>query len=338
QAADFDDSAWPAAVTSGNEGSSPWNVLVDSPIPLLKFDEQPTTIPVTDPRVTTTTAGGVTTYELRMPVNHQLTPYVELGDSTQAGRSIGLKTDHATVKGSGTEQAVQAEYVTKAGAQSYESYIWMNGDKLIVTAPEGADVEAIGYRLSGYATEFDGAFTSDDDYLNKLWTMSRDTLYVTMRDSYMDCPDRERSQWWGDATNELEEAFYALDPAASALARKGITNLMGFRNGDLIPTQAPAASFSELPAQSLAALMSFWMYYEYSGDQTALEETYEPSVAYLRTYDMAPDGLLAHDHGGTWHWHDWGSNEDGRLIDTSWYYIALQSTLKSAATLGIDDA
>ena len=64
----------------------------------------------------------------------------------------------------------------------------------------------------------------------------------------------------------------------------------------------------------------------------ALEETYEPAVAYLRTYDMAADGLLDHGHGGTWHWHDWGYNEDGRLIDTLWYYIALKATLRSAGT------
>jgi hypothetical protein len=333
--ADFDDTAWPAAVTSGNEGSSPWNALVDSPIPLLKYDKTYTTVSVNDPTVKKSTSGGVTQYELRMPVNHQLTPYVKLGASTVAGKTVGLKTDHATVRGAGTEQAVQAEYVTRAGAQEYESLVWMNGDKLFVTAPEGAEVVEIGYRLSGYATEFDGSFTSDDEYMNTLWTKARDTLYVTMRDSYMDCPDRERSQWWGDATNELEEAFYALDPAATDLARKGITNLMGFRNGNLIPTQAPAASFSELPAQSLTAVMSFWMFYEYSGDRSVLDETYEPSVAYLRTYNMASDGLLQHDHGGTWHWHDWGQGDDGRLIDTLWYYIALTSTLNSAKTLGV---
>jgi hypothetical protein len=331
--ADFDDSAWPAAVTAGNEGSSPWNVLVDNPIPLLKFEDV-TAIPVTDPRVKTTSSGGVTTYELRMPVNHQLTPWVKLGAGTQAGRTVGLKTDHATVRGSGVEQAVQAEYVTKGGAQDYESLVWMNGDKLFITAQDGAVVEEIGYRLSGYDTDFDGSFSSDDPYMDKLWRMARDTLYVTMRDSYMDCPDRERSQWWGDAINEFEEGFYALDPAAADLGRKGISNVMGFRNGDLIPTQAPAAAFSELPAQSMAGVMSFWMFYEYSGDESVLDETYQPSVAYLRTYDMDTDGLLKHDHGGTWHWHDWGYNEDGRLIDTLWYYIALQATLKSGAELG----
>ncbi len=337
--AGYDDAVWPAATTAGNEGSSPWNVLVDNPIPLLKFEDV-TTVPVTDPRVMVSSSGGVTTYELRMPVNHQLTPYVKLAAGTAAGRTVGLKTDHATVRGGGIEQAVQAEYVTKAGAQDYESLVWMNGDKLFITAQDGAVVEEIGYRLSGYATDFDGSFDSDDPYMDKLWRMARDTLYVTMRDSYMDCPDRERSQWWGDAVNEIEEGFYALDPAAAALGRKGISNVMGFRSGDRIPTQAPAATFSELPAQSMAGVMSFWQFYEYSGDETVLDETYLPSVAYLRTYNMEADGLLKHDHGGTWHWHDWGSGEDGRLIDTLWYYIALQATLKSAAEIGVgvDDA
>lgn len=50
--------------------------------------------------------------------------------------------------------------------------------------------------------------------MNELWKRSVRTLYITMRDSYMDCPDRERAQWWGDEVNELGEAFYALSPPA----------------------------------------------------------------------------------------------------------------------------
>ncbi|MFR7465122.1 MAG: hypothetical protein ACLUVG_09725 [Phocaeicola vulgatus] len=30
-----------------------------------------------------------------------------------------------------------------------------------------------------------------------MWEKSQRTLYITMRDTYMDCPDRERAQWWG---------------------------------------------------------------------------------------------------------------------------------------------
>ncbi len=31
-----------------------------------------------------------------------------------------------------------------------------------------------------------------------------------MRDTYMDCPDRERAQWWGDEVNEVRRGVYSL--------------------------------------------------------------------------------------------------------------------------------
>lgn len=36
----------------------------------------------------------------------------------------------------------------------------------------------------------------------------------------MDCPDRERAQWWGDEVNELGEAFYVLDPRVGSWPQK----------------------------------------------------------------------------------------------------------------------
>lgn len=58
------------------------------------------------------------------------------------------------------------------------------------------------------------------------------TLYVTMRDTYMDCPDRERAQWWGDMVNESGEAFYALSLPAADLTRKGMLELIKWQRRD----------------------------------------------------------------------------------------------------------
>ena len=54
--------------------------------------------------------------------------------------------------------------------------------------------------------------------------MSLRTLYVTMRDNYMDCPDRERAQWWGDVTNEMMMMMYSLDEQSYQLYEKGLTS------------------------------------------------------------------------------------------------------------------
>ncbi len=88
------------------------------------------------------------------------------------------------------------------------------------------------YRETGYNTDLAGSFHCDDPFYDELWQRSARTLYITMRDNYMDCPDRERAQWWGDEVNELGEAFYALSPSGQKLAVKGIHELMNWQRED----------------------------------------------------------------------------------------------------------
>ena len=90
----------------------------------------------------------------------------------------------------------------------------MNGHEMQYILPEGVKVLDVKFRETGYDTEFTGSFSCNDPFMNELWKRSARTLYITMRDSYMDCPDRERAQWWGDEVNELGEAFYALSPSS----------------------------------------------------------------------------------------------------------------------------
>ncbi len=270
-------------------------------------------------------------YEAKLPTNFQFTPYLKVNGP--AGKLIRISTDKTTVADG---PAHMAEYVTKDGEQSYESLGWLNGDKLIFEIPKDVEILELGYRKSGYASTFDGKFESDDAFLNTLWTKARDTLYVTMRDNYMDCPDRERAQWWGDAVNEMEMAAYSLSPEAMLLAKKGIGNVLGFVTDDVIPTVAPTGGgIQELPAQSMAGVMSFYMYYEYTGDDSLLKEAYPVSANYLlKKFAMDADGVVSH-RTGSWNWSDWGSNSDQRLISNLWYYIALDRTLKMADVIGV---
>ncbi len=92
---------------------------------------------------------------------------------------------------------MRAEYVTRAGRQRFESPGWMNGHAVHRGLPAGVTVHGLGWRETGYACAFTGDFTCDDEFCTTLWRKARRTLYVTMRDTYFDCPDRERAQWWG---------------------------------------------------------------------------------------------------------------------------------------------
>ena len=151
-----------------------------------------------------------------------MNPYIKL--KAKAGRLIDIRTDN--YRGGGTPN-VYAEYITKSGIQEFEAWGWMNGHQVLYTIPKDVEVLELKFRETGYDTELAGSFSCEEQFYNKLWDKSLRTLYITMRDTYMDCPDRERAQWWGDVVNELGEAFYSLDQNAHLLTRKAILELIG---------------------------------------------------------------------------------------------------------------
>lgn len=151
----------------------------------------------------------------KLPYNAQVTPYLKV--EAKGGEMVRIMTDNYF---GGSANNVRAEYITRDGVQEYESLGWMNGHEVWYIVPSGVKVVDLKYRETGYDTEFSGTFECGDPFLNELWKRSARTLYITMRDTYMDCPDRERAQWWGDEVNELGEAFYALSPSGQLLARR----------------------------------------------------------------------------------------------------------------------
>ena len=208
---DFDDSAWTAAGELGKAPCAPWNALVERPVPLWKdFGLKDYSNAAELPQVSD---GSV--IKAKLPYNAQVTPYLKI--EGPAGKQIDIRMDN--YQGGGTPN-VRAEYITRDGVQEYESLGWMNGHEMHYTIPAGFKILALKYRETGYNCEFTGTFECNDDFLNRYRQKALRTLYITMRDTYVDCPDRERAQWWGDMVNEMGEAFYALDTRANGLAKK----------------------------------------------------------------------------------------------------------------------
>ncbi|GAA0873333.1 glycoside hydrolase family 78 protein [Gangjinia marincola] len=267
-----------------------------------------------------------------LPYNAQITPYLKV--QANEGQKISILTDH--YKG-GSAYNVRAEYITKQGVQEYESMGWMNGEKVFYVIPKGITVLDLKYRETGYDTEFSGSFSCDDAFYNKLWKKARRTLYVTMRDTYMDCPDRERAQWWGDVVLESGEAFYALDRKADALMKKGMYELMNWQRKDsTIFSPIPAGNWDkELPGQMLASIgyYGFWNYYWQTGDLQPLKELYQPVKEYLSVYTLNASGTLDIRQGG-WFWGDWGEHKEMELLQNTQYYLALKGLLLLAEELG----
>ncbi len=262
-----------------------------------------------------------------VPYNAQLSPYLKV--IAPAGKKIRITTENTLIG------AVSTTYVTKEGEQEFEALGWFNGEHITYKIPKGVTVVSLQYRETGYDTEFSGNFSCDDEFLNTLWQKSLRTLYVTMRDNFMDCPDRERAQWWGDVTSEMIMTMYSLDCNSYLLYQKGVEAMLSaIDKTGVMQTVVPInGDYFELPVQQLAGIVGFFTYYEYTGDTEFLEKVYDASLDYLKLWEIGENGLVVH-RSGSWDWPDWGSKADMTAIENAWVYYALDITEKMADILG----
>jgi hypothetical protein len=315
----------------GKAGASPWNKLVVRPIPQWKdfglkdYSYCPVRFPYTS---------NGDTIVCTLPYDAQVTPYMKI--KAAGGRKITVCTDNYLFYKGGPGDNLRAEYISRDSIQEYECPGWMNGHHVYYIIPRGIKVLALKFRETGYNTDFAGSFHSTDTFLNKLWTKAQRTLYVTMRDTYMDCPERERAQWAGDAVIESGEAFYALSPSSHALSAKWLRELIGWQRKDsVLFAPAPAGNWNlELPGQSLAAIGYFglWNYYLHTGDKKILSDLYAGIQRYMDLWRPDEKGTMLL-RPGDWTWGDWGDHRDMLLLYNLWYYLAVKGMRQVALEL-----
>ena len=309
-------------------GASPWNALHPRPTPFWKD------YGLKDYLAQEKTFDGKSySIECKLPYDAQVTPYFKI--NAKAGKRIIIYTDNYAKFERG-EATVRSEYITKDGIQEFESPAWMNGHKVFYTIPEGVEILNLKYRETGFDTDFSGKFASSDSLLVKYWNKAVRTLYVNMRDTYMDCPERERAQWTGDAVNESLQAYYALSPSAHMLSRKWLHEVVNWQkpNGQIF-APVPAGNWTkELSCQVLSTIgyYGLWSYYMHTGDKQTLVDLYDKVKKYLSIWKIEDNGLVKF-RTGEWQWGDWGSNIDIVLIHNILYYHAIKGMYNVALVL-----
>lgn len=316
------------SVEIGAWGDRPWGKMTRRPIPMFKD------FGVKAARFELHEGARRDTVIAFLPGNLQVTPVIDL-TATQGGDTIDIWTNHSHMAGAWN---VRAQYVTRQGQQQYESLGWMNGEKIILYLPKGIKVNGVSYRQTGYDTKVVGTFHSDNDFYNRFWQKALNTLYVNMRDTYFDCPERERAQWWGDEVILTSQAFYTLSLSSIDLMRKGMLELAAWQTDEgILHAPVPGTYKSELPGQMLAAvgLYGFWNYYMNTGDSATIRKVYPAVRRYLERFPLDSTGLTAA-YKATWLWGDWGDNRDIRLIFAGWHYMALDAMARMADMMGLD--
>ncbi len=324
---DYDVSLWENATEYGLGGEGAYGKLYPRGIPFLKdygLKDYENSKDYENYTVTKNLGEKIT---VDIPYNAQLTPYLKI--ITPAGKKIRITTENTLIG------AVSTTYITKEGEQEFEALGWFNGEHITYKIPKGVTIVSLKYRETGYDSSFCGDFKCDDEFLNSLWQKSLRTLYVTMRDNFMDCPDRERAQWWGDVTSEMLMTMYSLDSNSYLLYQKGVEAMLShIDDTKVLQTVVPiSGDYFELPVQQLAGIAGFLTYYEYTGDKAFIEKVYNASLDYLKLWEMGENNLVVH-REGSWDWPDWGKNADMTAIENAWVYYALSATEKMAEILG----
>lgn len=326
----YNDSEWEDATPVSKAGDLPFGDLYSAMIQPIRFQD------IVDFSNSASYVGTPltqdTTLVLDLPGNIQFTPYFEL--EAPAGKKLTFYTDTYTDKQELPN--FKDTYVTAEGTQRYENYPWRSGSKLIIEAEAGVTFTRLGYRASGFNGEQVGSFTSSDPGLDQLWQESLNTLAICMRDTYMDCPERERGPYMGDASNEIDAALYSHDQGGLDLTKKAILACVAWTRADgAIPSRAPSVKPQEIPNQSLIFMTSVYHYWLHSGDRETAEAYCNAFLNYLRLVEME-NGLPVY-RDGSWTWDDWGDRIDTQLLQTGIYYYALNVTKSLADDLGITE-
>ncbi len=324
---DYDFSSWENATEYAVGGEGIYGMLYPRGIPFLKdygLKDYENSDDYENYTVTKLFGEKIT---VNVPYNAQLTPYLKV--IAPEGKKIRITTENTLIG------AVSTTYVTKEGEQEFETPGWFNGEHITYKIPKGVTVVSLKYRETGYDSQFCGNFNCDDEFLNSLWQKSLRTLYVTMRDNFMDCPDRERAQWWGDVTSEMIMTMYSMDADSYLLYQKGVEAMLShIDDTKVLQTVVPiSGDYFELPVQQLAGIVGFLTYYEYTGDKAFLEKVYDASIDYLKLWEIGENNLVVH-RSGSWDWPDWGSKADMTAIENAWVYYALSATEEMAEILG----
>lgn len=335
----YDDSDWKNATVVANVGTEPFNDTYLCVSPFFAFDKEYTDLADAGQYIGKTFTSD-TVIDIDMGTNRQFSPYFELNAETE-GLRITYYTDTYMTSNLGS---FKDDYVTIKGTQNYESYPWRTGKHLIIEVPAGITFEKIAVRYNGFDTEQAGSFTSSDSELDILWQRTVNTVKIDMRDTYMDCPERERSPWAGDVANMVAETLYSLDENATLLIKKTILSYVGWMQSgtgtsvdNVLPLRVPCMKVTEWASQDLAILNSFYEYYLYTGDSETMKLFYPAAKNYLKLWDMKENGNVEIRMSDST-WADWGDGfVDTEILQVCQYYMALKDCLQMAEDFGMTE-
>ncbi len=227
-------------------------------------------------------------------------------------------------------------YVAHEGLNQFASR-QRRGFRYVQIVFRGAPItlHSVSVHEATYETRQVSVYSSSDEKLNGIFSISRRTALLCMEDTFTDCPSYEQTLWIGDARNQALVACtgfgaYDLCKHSILLAAHSINEL------PLVASQCPSGWDVIIPSFSFLWGISVWDVYMQSGDREFLKAVYP---ALRKNLDNASafigDNKLF--KACAWNFFDWAPIDQGQevVIHNSLLLIgALRAGSKVARLLG----
>jgi hypothetical protein len=321
---DYQDAAWkPVAKISGES----WGPLTRTLIPPLRETPVPFTFKNNAHLPITLKAGDKLDFDTGRIV--QAYPVVELDADADSELSI---------------EPYGVNYTARAGHQRHFTIDTQGISHGTISVKSGrATITDFTLIERLYPYERVGSFTSNDDFLNRLWAMCARSCEVLSEDSYVDCADRERVEW-------MDNTPPGFDVTRTAMAGPGFDGKRVFADprllGALIRREALTLQpdgwikahtcsdrydiHAKMEDRTCDWIEGERIYCDATGDTTILRQTWPAIVAQMNYFldRRTPRGLVsARD------WVVWG-NPTGYVIgEATTLNVFVQRALVDAAYL-----
>ncbi len=189
-----------------------------------------------------------------------------------------------------------------------------------------------------YPVQPAASFKCSDRLISEIWEAGAYTTELCMQDTFIDCPLRERAQWWSEARLLSRTAYYAFGD--TALLAQGLRQFAASQDKDgAVLALYPSGVEMLAPDLSLLWVYSILDYYAFSDDAGLVEELYpvvEKLLSWFGRY-IDQSGLLADVPGHLQVDHADLEREGAVTSLNCFYYQGLRVAAALAAISGKDE-
>lgn len=225
---------------------------------------------------------------------------VEVGIAGSGGGCVDLGYSEALLEGRVKPNLAGTRYtdriMLKKGAVAWQSFEPRALRFLQIEfrrCPKPVALQYVRVNQTTYPVQITGSFECDDRLLNEIWAAGVYTTQLCMEDTFVDCPWRERAQWWSDARILSRTAYYAFDD--TALLAQGLRQIASSQDKDgAVLGLYPAGVEMLAPDLALLWVYSILDYYAFADDAALVHELYPAVQRLMKWFSkyVNPDGLL----------------------------------------------